>query len=363
MSARPRFVALDADDDPTGTSDIRDAFASDLTARWALLRRLVQEAAPVISGAGKATAGVAGWLGLDRAGPFREWLDTAMERTLLEGNGAWVNPYIQQAVEVAERRAVSIGGAPLGHSFTSDLITLQSVAVSELRGICAAVLQQASRQAAVMALGRASPEAITAAIFSRIDALGKSRSHQMAGYMVVKAHALATLASFRGAGVTQVGLVPENVPPEPVQPEPDRVKEATEVAAAATLASMAGLAATPTKPMARWEAAAMRRAAGEEEPAEEVIEAPHEVELRRLAAAAAGVTVTRHGQPAEELAGLPWAEAAPTMLNIVNANDLACKYCKQLAAEGPYPIDVAMGLIPAHPNCLCTFVPVANAQS
>ncbi len=38
-------------------------------------------------------------------------------------------------------------------------------------------------------------------------------------------------------------------------------------------------------------------------------------------------------------------------------DDNVCEECQDISEEGPYPIDEAENLIPAHPNCRCVFVP------
>jgi hypothetical protein len=38
-------------------------------------------------------------------------------------------------------------------------------------------------------------------------------------------------------------------------------------------------------------------------------------------------------------------------------DDLVCQQCQDISDDGPYPIDEARDLIPAHPNCRCAFVP------
>ena len=40
-------------------------------------------------------------------------------------------------------------------------------------------------------------------------------------------------------------------------------------------------------------------------------------------------------------------------------DDRVCSICEDIAEEGPYDIDQARGLIPAHPNCRCAFVEAA----
>lgn len=43
-------------------------------------------------------------------------------------------------------------------------------------------------------------------------------------------------------------------------------------------------------------------------------------------------------------------------------DDLVCPICEDIAADNPYTIQEARGLIPAHPNCRCAFVPLDDAR-
>jgi hypothetical protein len=50
---------------------------------------------------------------------------------------------------------------------------------------------------------------------------------------------------------------------------------------------------------------------------------------------------------------------APLEVDVLTAqDDKVCKVCEDIADNGPYRINVARGLIPAHPNCRCLFAPV-----
>ena len=43
-------------------------------------------------------------------------------------------------------------------------------------------------------------------------------------------------------------------------------------------------------------------------------------------------------------------------VNVLTAgDDRVCKICEDIAEDGPYLIDQARGLIPAHPRCRCAF--------
>jgi hypothetical protein len=43
-------------------------------------------------------------------------------------------------------------------------------------------------------------------------------------------------------------------------------------------------------------------------------------------------------------------------------DDVVCDECRDIAADGPYEIDLARDLIPAHINCRCAFVPFGDKR-
>jgi hypothetical protein len=47
---------------------------------------------------------------------------------------------------------------------------------------------------------------------------------------------------------------------------------------------------------------------------------------------------------------------------LTSGDDRVCDDCNDLAEDGPYDIDVALELIPSHPNCRCAFVPADDAR-
>jgi hypothetical protein len=47
---------------------------------------------------------------------------------------------------------------------------------------------------------------------------------------------------------------------------------------------------------------------------------------------------------------------------LTQGNELVCQRCEDISNDGPYSLDEAEGLIPAHPNCLCSFVPAMDLR-
>jgi hypothetical protein len=51
------------------------------------------------------------------------------------------------------------------------------------------------------------------------------------------------------------------------------------------------------------------------------------------------------------------------LVNVLTAgDDDVCEDCEDIAGDGPYEIDEARALIPAHPNCRCAFVPADDER-
>jgi hypothetical protein len=51
----------------------------------------------------------------------------------------------------------------------------------------------------------------------------------------------------------------------------------------------------------------------------------------------------------------------PKVVEVLTAGDNdVCEQCEDISQDGPYDIDEARTLIPAHPNCRCAFVPYGD---
>lgn len=56
-----------------------------------------------------------------------------------------------------------------------------------------------------------------------------------------------------------------------------------------------------------------------------------------------------------------WRDAE--LVNVLTAgDDDVCEDCEDIAGDGPYTLEEAQGLIPAHPNCRCAFVPEGDKR-
>jgi hypothetical protein len=144
-----------------------------------------------------------------------------------------------------------------------------------------------------------------------------------------------------------------------------RARAGEEVAAAkaATAAREKEAAAAWQKVLAaRKEARAAEYAAKaaeqavEQEAAQAAAEEAAAVEAEQAAAAEAEQGVLAEVEQA--LAPEPAPEAEAEEVNVQTAgDDRVCDECDELAADGPYSLDEADDLIPAHPNCRCALVP------
>jgi hypothetical protein len=126
--------------------------------------------------------------------------------------------------------------------------------------------------------------------------------------ITIKAFSEATLDTYESAGVKRVGLVPESLVAAPL-----RDARRTRV----TPSSGAG--------------SRSRRGEG-----------PGGRTVQRI---------KRHERGVE-------SALAGALVNVETAGDEnVCKVCRKIARNGPYKINKARSLIPAHPRCRCVFVP------
>jgi hypothetical protein len=343
--------------DPTGTADLRAAFERDLKDRWQRLDRCLNNAVATSDVLSLSPNGAMALIpAADRTKQFRSWLDELLSHLIVAG-GDWMRPYLDEAGERASSRAAGLdprkdaGGvlptAPRIAGHTTDTMsvlatselrgicdayaqqagyedTMLVLATSELQGICDAYAQQATRIAAHAALVRWRPAKAAQGIRQLTATVGLARSRMMADYLIVKAFGCATLDAFREAGVRHVGTVAETLPHAHLDDAARKTPQHRH--------PVHGRFITKTEATREWG----RRSSGKFGKAPKAYNRSiaHRKALR--AAAAAGE---------EEV-------------NVLTAgDDRVCQACQAISNAGPYPIDEAMDLIPAHPRCRCAYVP------
>lgn len=292
--------------DPTGTAGIRRSFRADLSRRWQHARRDVLRAVGEADGFGLERRGSYQIGALAQGGgslhSFQNWLEGTLRQTVIAPGG--IDQYIQRGyfagVDRAERMLKVRNAYLIGGS---DVISVSAMA--ELNGIMNAVVQYSVREMHAGMQSRARPMAVARSIVNRLDKIGATRSKALANVAVIQAHAAATLDIMQAAGVRRVGLIPEYH-------------------------------------------IHVRRAFDHDHSISDA-----KRKRRRFPARTALTKILR-------------AETRLASLETVNVltagDDDVCEICEGIAANGPYDIDSARSLIPAHPNCRCAFVPAEDKR-
>lgn len=294
--------------DPTGTRPVRRSLETSASRRWRLLelatRDVVVDRDAFGFRPGSPTV-------LDSDGKlraFEAWFDSSI-RSIVVGDGTWFAGHVVRGYTMGQRRGEKIASVPSAASVSTLRVVIEA-ARSDFQGIAAAVTQQVVRAAAAVIVAKLPPSQLYRSVLDVIRRVGVVRTRLFSSYVVVRAHAAGTLDALESAGVVSVGLEVEGVPVIRVgdlRPMgPGRAKKKLR---------------TRTKRPVR---SGRRRAAIER--AEQKLE-----KLRRVHVQTAG-------------------------------DDEVCPICEAIEEEGPYTIDQARNLIPAHPNCRCAFVSAAQKK-
>lgn len=312
--------------DPTGTRIIRMAMRAAMTIRFNRVRVMVREAiadANILGlNHGQVTSGmVAAQMsmgGSNRIEVFQRFIDSAMALTVLEQNGGYLKPYIERAYGKGTLFGYSQAGAapnqdPMEHQRTQNKVdTLAKLSFVELQGVCEAVSQQACRAVAQGILSNTHPNKIVRAVYAVISKVGIDRVTTIAEFVIVKAFNEATLDAYEALGVAQVGLVPE----ARRQTRDENIQDAVR---------------------RRSGGGAGSRISRTESPSRRTVQRIRQQEVQ-VETLGAKVRVRTAG------------------------DDDVCPVCEAIAENGPYKINTARALIPAHPRCRCTFVPVRDRR-
>ena len=293
---RPRQTRVS---DPTGTLTIQKKFQRDLRQRWDSVRKMIPDITARHLDHGKMIVQTM-YTGTDPLKSFQSWLDEAMRQIVLGINGSWTLPYVRGAGDIGSQRAKALATGNTNPPISDRIPILQTLAITELQGIIDAVSQQAARVFANGSLTSKSATKVAREIQAIIDDTGKRRSDMLANFILVRTHSIATLDAFRAANVLFVGTIPERI----VSPSPIRDAE-----------TKSGLPTT-----------ASRRGPG---------------------------LVEVYDAKAKKKKKVP-----KNLVEVLTAGDeRVCQDCQDISDEGPYSLDEAEMMIPAHPRCRCAFVP------
>ena len=189
-------------------------------------------------------------------------------------------------------RAYAMGAQGSGGTSLELLVASHS---TETNGVLEAVVQQAARAFNSSLVRRRSPTHAMTQVRGIMRKVGLLRSLLSSHVAIVGAHASGTLDRLERAGVRRVAVIPEHVPYH-----------------------------APAKHSQVRDAARRTRS-------------PSRSTIGRI---------RRRERSLEELG----------RVNVLTAgDDKVCQICEDIAEDGPYLIDQARGLIPAHPRCRCAF--------
>lgn len=316
--------------DPTNTGKLRAKFRMAMRQRWNQMRELVkamlikQDLLALKSGGLMQVHATAITHAGSKIDVFQRWMDLALSNAVLQKDGSFMRAFLTEAYATGVRHAQGLAKTTVTHNSSGHReAALQSLARIELEGIIEAVSQQSLRAVSEGLLVDAKPMAIVRNVLNIIEKVGVNRSNAMIELLVVRAHAEASLDIYEAAGLKFVGLVPESA------------AQAKVVADAKAQSSKKGRAKIADAPRRVGPGSRSSRTSV---PSSRTISRIRAAELRVAKALGENVNVRTAG------------------------DDDVCPVCEEIAAEGPYQINVARSLIPAHPHCRCTFIPADDAR-
>lgn len=306
-----------ASTDPTGTKALRSKLRATIGIKWNKLRVLTKQIIvehdllQLNAGGLMPVKSPATNQGGTKIQMFQRWFDQGLQSIVLEGDGTFMKPLLNQAyMDGVSFAAAQIGRRVQAGGFQHTEDTLFQLAVVELQGIIEAVSQQSVRAVANALLTNSKPLMIVRQVFAIIEKIGRTRSNAMVNQMAVASFNQAALDSYEAAKIKQVGVVAE-------------AKASAKVGDAKFI-----------------EDAPRKRGFGSR--------------VARSGAGPSKRTIQRIKKVERSIEALG-------KVNVVTAGDEnVCPICEDIADKGPYTINAARSLIPAHPNCRCAFVPIGE---
>lgn len=314
--------------DPTGTSNLRARFRASLNLKWRGLRALVRQIIDehdllqLKNGGLLPVKSPAVFQGASKIDGFQRWLDNAVMQRVIENDASFMRQFINDGFAQGFAFASEEAGIALQPQLSSQRIdTMLSLAKVELSGIAEAVSQQATRAVANGLLHHQRPMAIVRSIWSVIDKVAIARSNAFVDLIIVSAFNQAALDAYESAGISNVGVIPElRITPN--------IRDAI---------------LQDARKKAAKKKASPRRKSG-----------PGSRSSRKQLPSASTIRRIRKAEEKIEKLGRVRVRTA--------GDDKVCPICEDIAAHGPYSINRARALIPAHPRCRCVFVPAKDKR-
>jgi hypothetical protein len=247
-----------------------------------------------------------------------------VERTLTTPPG-WMHDLIERAVDRGLEQVEQELSTSLGHLDAREVSRLHASATDvELRGIAGETERRVLRHVVRALETKASPEVLMREIRTTLEKITRLRLNLMINVGVVRAVNAGKLFGYEAEGIDQVGVDPEFVPHTHHHDSMVVTDKKT----------------TRAKRRARVAKNKARRKRGKS----------IEEQILEAAFPAFGTAMKVIEKVEQE-----------TLVNILTAgDDKVCEECQDIAADGPYDLDTARGLIPAHPNCRCAFIPFGD---
>lgn len=312
--------------DPTNTGALRKKFRASMGMKWTQLRELVKlmliknDLLALKTGGLLNTTNPAIMHSGSKIDIFQRWFDLALEGAVLQKDGSWLRPFLTEAYTLGTKFGQTQMASDKTHVLSGHRIeALITLARVELQGIMEAVSQQSMRAVANGLLTDARPAAITRQVLNVIETIGRNRSNAMIELLTVRAHAEASLDAYEAAGLSSVGLIPESRA---------QAKVVTD-AKAQPKAKIKAKDAKRSGPGSRSRTAV---------PSKSTINRIRRAELNVARRLGENVNVRTAG------------------------DDDVCPVCEAISEEGPYTINSARALIPAHVHCRCVFTPADDAR-
>jgi hypothetical protein len=265
----------------------------------------------------------------------------------------WPRELMEKAVEHGIMLVEQELRTSLEHVDFSEVSRLQAGAATvEIRGIASETERRLLRLVVLALETKQKPETLMREVRQVLEKVTRLRLHLMINTGVVRAVNAGKLFAYEYEGIEQVGVDPEWIP---ASRQHDHAPGHHHRPGALFLDA-------PRTRKAKVRARVKANKARRERRGKRSIEEEILVEgLEGLAGAGVGELAVEMLQrieaTAEEMVEEE-EEASTKLFNVLTAgDDRVCQNCQDIAEDGPYEIDEARGLIPAHPNCRCAFVP------